>query len=113
MLPKLVAGTGIFRTITCGGWTYVTSTDDHGSHDILMVSYLVATVPWIIGCIAISPNNPRAVYYRKLLGGLFFGTLVPSLYFFIRHKVHKVAGGADGSPEQTFYIFTPHMLIHI
>lgn len=95
VLPKIVTGTGIFRTITCGGWTYVTSTDDHGWHDIFMISYLVATLPWTLGCLALSPNNPRAVRYRKILAGCFFGTLIPLIYFFIQHKVHKTAGGND------------------
>ncbi|KAL4820772.1 Frag1/DRAM/Sfk1 family-domain-containing protein [Aspergillus spinulosporus] len=91
-LPKFVAGVGIFRTFTCGGWTYVTSTDDHDWHDIFMISYLVATLPWTIGCLALSPNNRRAVKYRKILASLFFGTLVPLIYYFIQHKVHKVPG---------------------
>jgi hypothetical protein len=93
-LPKFVFGVGIFRTITCGGWTYVTSTDDHGWHDIFMISYLVATVPWTLGCLALSSHNhPKALKYRKVLAGCFFGTLVPMVYFFIQHKVHKVPGG--------------------
>jgi len=58
-----------------------------------MISYLVATVPWTLGCLALSLNNPRAIRYRKIFAGLFFGTLVPLVYFFIQHKVHKVAGG--------------------
>ncbi|CAI7579360.1 unnamed protein product [Penicillium glandicola] len=91
-LPKLVAGVGIFRTLTCGGWTYVTSTDDHDWHDIFMISYLVATLPWTLGCLALSPNNRRAVKYRKIMASLFFGTLVPLIYYFIQHKVHKVPG---------------------
>ncbi|KAL4779010.1 Frag1/DRAM/Sfk1 family-domain-containing protein [Aspergillus varians] len=91
-LPKFIAGVGIFRTLTCGGWTYVTSTDDHDWHDIFMISYLVATVPWTLGCLALSPNNRQAVKYRKTLASLFFGTLVPLIYYFIQHKVHKVAG---------------------
>ncbi|KAH8819665.1 calcofluor white hypersensitive protein-like protein [Xylogone sp. PMI_703] len=91
-LPKFVAFMGIFRTFTCGGWTYVTSTDDHDWHDIFMISYLVATLPWTFGCLALSPNNPRAVKYRKYLTAAFFGTLVPLVYFFIQHKVHRVAG---------------------
>lgn len=57
-LPAIVAGTGLFRTLTCGGWTYVTSTDNHNWHDIFMVSYLVATIPWTLGCLALSPPNP-------------------------------------------------------
>lgn len=84
---------GIFRTFTCGGWTYVTSTDDHDWHDIFMISYLVATLPWTLGCLALSPPNPQAIKYRKIFAGAFFGTLVPLIYFFIQHKVHKVAGG--------------------
>ena len=92
-LPKFVAGVGLFRTITCGGWTYVTSTDDHDWHDIFMISYLVATLPWTLGCIALSPNNPEAIKWRKRFAGAFFGTLVPLVYFFIQHKVHKIAGG--------------------
>ncbi|KAL2003077.1 hypothetical protein VTN02DRAFT_5093 [Thermoascus thermophilus] len=91
-LPKVVVGTGLFRTLMCGGWTYVTSTDDHQWHDIFMISYLVATLPWTLGCLALSPNNRRAVKYRKILAGLFFGTLVPLIYYFIQHKVHKVPG---------------------
>ncbi|KIX06818.1 uncharacterized protein Z518_04794 [Rhinocladiella mackenziei CBS 650.93] len=91
-LPDIIAATGLFRTLTCGGWTYVTSTDDHDWHDIFMISYLVATLPWTMGCLALSPPNAKAVKYRKILAGLFFGTLVPLLYFFIQHKVHRVAG---------------------
>jgi hypothetical protein len=84
---------GLLRTLTCGGWTYVTSTDNHDWHDVLMISYIVATLPWTLGCIALSPPNPQAIKYRKWLAGLFFGTLVPLIYFFIQHKVHRVAGG--------------------
>jgi len=83
---------GAFRSLTCGGWTYVTSTDDHQWHDIFMISYLVATLPWTLGCLALSPENAKAVKYRKILAGAFFGTLIPLIYFFIQHKVHKVAG---------------------
>ena len=92
-LPKAIAGVGIFRTLTCGGWTYITSTDDHDWHDIFMISYLVATIPWTVGCIALSPPNPQSIKYRKICASLFFGTIVPLIYFFIQHKVHKIAGG--------------------
>ncbi|KAL3479161.1 Frag1/DRAM/Sfk1 family-domain-containing protein [Aspergillus californicus] len=104
-LPKFVAGVGLFRTFTCGGWTYVTSTDDHDWHDIFMISYLIATVPWTVGCLALSPNNRRAVKYRKIFAGLFFGSLVPLIYFFIQHKVHKVPGA------YTIYAFFEWSLI--
>ena len=68
-----------------------------------MISYLVATLPWTLGCLALSPNNPKAIRYRKFFAGCFFGTLVPLVYFFIQHKVHKVAGGKLG-PQPTVVI---------
>ena len=92
-LPKAIALSGLVRTLTCGGWTYVTSTDDHDWHDIFMISYLVFTIPWTTGCLALSPPNPKAIRYRKYLASAFFGTLIPLIYFFIQHKVHRVAGG--------------------
>lgn len=92
-LPKFVAGIGLLRTLMCGGWTYVTSTDDHDWHDIFMISYLVATLPWTLGCLALSPPHAVAIKWRKRFAGAFFGTLVPLIYFFIQHKVHHVAGG--------------------
>ncbi|PNY28872.1 Protein cwh43 [Tolypocladium capitatum] len=104
-LPGFVASMGFLRTLTCGGWTYITSTDDHDWHDILMISYIVATLPWTTGCIALSPANPQAIKYRKYLAGAFFGTLVPLVYFFIQHKVHRVAGA------YTIYAFFEWALI--
>ena len=92
-LPKVVGYFGVFRTFTCGGWTYVTSTDNHDWHDIFMISYLVATIPWMFGCLALSPANAKAIQYRKYVAGAFFGTIIPLVYFFIRHKVHRVPGG--------------------
>ncbi|KAI0878269.1 Frag1/DRAM/Sfk1 family protein [Hypoxylon argillaceum] len=91
-LPKFVAAMGLFRTLTCGGWTYVTSTDDHDWHDIFMISYLVATIPWTLGCLALSPPNAKAIKYRKYIATAFFTTIIPMVYFFIQHKVHRVAG---------------------
>ncbi|KAK0609615.1 Protein cwh43 [Lasiodiplodia hormozganensis] len=91
-LPKFIAGVGIFRTLTCGGWTYITSTDDHDWHDIFMISYLVATIPWTYGCYVLSPPNVKAIKYRKIFATSFFATIVPLVYFFIQHKVHKKAG---------------------
>ncbi|KAF3919268.1 hypothetical protein ABW20_dc0102228 [Dactylellina cionopaga] len=93
------------RTLLCGGWVYITSTDDHNWHDIFMISYLVLTLPWTLGCLATSPVNAKAVKYRKILAGLFFGTLVPLIYYFIQHKVHKVPGA------YTIYAFFEWSLI--
>ena len=101
-MTKFVIGMGIFRTFTCGGWTYVTSTDDHDWHDIFMISYLIATLPWTLGCIAISPPNQKAIKYRKTIASTFFGTLVPLIYWFIQHKVHKRAGGMITATSEVY-----------
>lgn len=58
-----------------------------------MISYLLATIPWTFGCIALSPPNPTAIKYRKYVSGTFYGSIIPLIYFFIQHKVHKVPGG--------------------
>jgi hypothetical protein len=92
-LPKLVASLGIFRTFTCGGWVYVTSSDDQDWHRRLVISYIVATVLWMLGCVALSPNNAGANKYRKYLAVISYSTLVPLIYFYIQHTVYKVAGG--------------------
>lgn len=92
-LPGFVAFWGLFRSLTCGGWTYITSTDDHDWHDIFMISYLLATIPWTFGCLALSPPNSVAIKYRKYLSGAFYGSIIPLIYFFIQHKVHRVPGG--------------------
>jgi len=106
-LPNFIAGVGLFRTLTCGGWTYVTSTDDHDWHDIFMISYLVATLPWTLGCLALTPKNPTALKFRKVFAGSFFATLVPLIYFFIQHKVHRVAGGRFSMPPALQNTNTP------
>lgn len=93
VLPKFVAAIGVLRSLACAGFTYVTSTDDHDRHDVFMISYIVATVPWTFGCIALSPPNPRAIKYRKRIATAFFTAIVPMVYLYIQHKIHRVAGG--------------------
>lgn len=82
---------GILRTLTCGGWTYVTSTDDHNWHDIFMISYLVLTLPWTI-IRTRTTVDPSARKFRLWTASLFFFTLIPLIYFFIQHKVHRIPG---------------------
>ena len=96
-MPKIIAAIGILRTLLCGGWVYVTSTDDHDFHDITMIGYILCTLPWTLGIISMSPLNPRAIKYRKVIAGSFFGLLIPLIYFFIQHKVHRVPGGTSPS----------------
>ncbi|KAI5304187.1 Protein cwh43, partial [Ascosphaera atra] len=57
-----------------------------------MISYLVATIPWTFGCLALGPRNPKSIKYRRLAAGFFYGMIAPLVYFFIQHKVHRVPG---------------------
>lgn len=83
---------GLLRTFTCGGWVYITSTDDHDFHDIFMIGYIALTIPWTVTVSALSPKNTTVRKGRVLTALTFFGLLVPLVYFFIQHKVHVVAG---------------------
>lgn len=85
---------GLVRTVSCGGWVYITSTDDHMTHDIAMVIYVLCTLPWQLGVIyTTSSANIQAVKRRRWLTCAFFGTLPPMIYFFLEHKVHQIPGG--------------------
>ncbi|KAJ2727166.1 Protein cwh43 [Coemansia sp. Benny D115] len=92
---------GFLRTCTCGGWVYVTSGDDHDVHDVMMISYMLLTLPYMLMMIKscdLSPftRNSRELATsksrRKWVCFLFFGSIPPMVYYFIQHKVHRVAG---------------------
>lgn len=91
-LPYIGIFSGFIRTITCGGWVYITSTDDHDWHDIFMISYIVLTIPWTIIISKLSPPGSLVRRGRYLTASTFFLTLIPLIYWFIQHKVHDRAG---------------------
>lgn len=83
---------GLLRTFTCGGWVYITSTDDHDWHDIFMISYIILTIPWTAGTSYKSPKNTMLRKGRSLTAISFFLMLIPLVYWFIQHKVHVRPG---------------------
>ncbi|KAI9440116.1 Frag1/DRAM/Sfk1 family-domain-containing protein [Lactarius indigo] len=83
-LPGFLAVVGVLRTLTCGGWVYITSSDDHDVHDVLMILYIVLNLPWMIGNIRLSKGRARSQR--------FWFSLLPMIYFFVQHKVHRVPG---------------------
>lgn len=88
VVPYITLVAGLVRTFACGGFVYVTSTDDHDWHDIFMILYIVMTIPWNIGITTLSPKlstERKGRFYTSLA---FFGTMVPLVYWFIQHKVH-------------------------
>lgn len=58
-LPAVLSVVGVLRTLTCGGWVYITSSDDHDVHDVLMILYIVLNLPWMLGNIRLSQGEAR------------------------------------------------------
>ncbi|KAL1924932.1 uncharacterized protein VTP21DRAFT_4586 [Calcarisporiella thermophila] len=84
---------GLARTVACGGWVYVTSTDDHSLHDFAMITYVILTLPWMVGNIMIPSNEKTSPSkWRKRICYAFFGSLMPLAYLFIQHKIYHVPG---------------------
>ncbi|KAF9067240.1 Frag1/DRAM/Sfk1 family-domain-containing protein [Rhodocollybia butyracea] len=92
-LPTVVFVCGIIRTLTCGGWVYITSSDDHDIHDIFMISYIVLNLPWMIGGIYSTSKTCSSVRRKRtIIASAFFLSIGPLVYFFIQHKVHRIPG---------------------
>ncbi|KAI8445403.1 Frag1/DRAM/Sfk1, partial [Phakopsora pachyrhizi] len=103
----LVAICGLLRTISCGGWVYITSSDNHDVHDFMMISYLLLTIPWQLGNILLTPSTVQLAgnKCRKRFSRLFFISIFPLVYFYIQHKVKRVPGA------YTYYAFIEWSLI--
>ncbi|KAF6759901.1 Frag1/DRAM/Sfk1 family-domain-containing protein [Ephemerocybe angulata] len=82
---------GVLRTLLCGGWVYVTSSDDGMVHDVCMIAYIVMNIPWMAGSVLMSRGKGvrRA---RTALASVFFATIGPLVYFYLQHKVHRIPG---------------------
>ncbi|KAJ3877210.1 Frag1/DRAM/Sfk1 family-domain-containing protein [Lentinula edodes] len=92
-LPAIVFVSGIIRTLSCGGWVYITSSDDHDAHDIFMITYIVLNLPWMIGGIySTTIKCPSVRRKRSVIASAFFLAIMPLVYFFIQHKVYRIPG---------------------
>ncbi|KIY68857.1 hypothetical protein CYLTODRAFT_489477 [Cylindrobasidium torrendii FP15055 ss-10] len=90
-LSDFVFIVGLLRTLLCGGWVFITSSDDHDVHDICMIGYIVCNIPWMLGTVKCSKNV--AVHKaRSRTATAFFTTIIPLVYFYIQHKVYRVPG---------------------
>jgi hypothetical protein len=110
-IPGFLASCTLVRTIAAGGWIYITSSDHGDVHDFFMIlcvvcryrssfrsmmtvreRYMVMNIPHMLGTIHYSTNSSSS---RKAVAAAFFGALPPLIYFYIQHKVHRVAGGVS------------------
>ena len=64
-LPTVVFLSGIVRTLSCGGWVYITSSDDHDIHDFMMILYMVCNIPWMLVGIATTPRSRPSVLRKR------------------------------------------------
>ncbi|KAI0788033.1 Frag1/DRAM/Sfk1 family-domain-containing protein [Fomes fomentarius] len=107
-IPGFVLLTGILRTLSCGGWVYIPSYEDHDVHDVLMITYIVLNLPWMWGSLACTALHHTAARRRRRWTSIaFFTSLVPMIYFFVQHKVHRVPGA------YTHYAFFEWSLIFL
>ncbi|KAG5637424.1 hypothetical protein H0H81_004631 [Sphagnurus paluster] len=93
--PRIAAAlltSGVVRTLACGGWVYITSSDDHDVHDVCMILYILTNIPWMAAGVLSAPKSSPLRRKRITLASVFFTTLIPLIYFFVRHKVHRIPG---------------------
>ncbi|KAF7773286.1 hypothetical protein Agabi119p4_5453 [Agaricus bisporus var. burnettii] len=89
--PTFLFVIGLIRTLACGGWVYITSSDDHDAHDVFMILYIVCNIPWMVGGV-LSSGGRMVRKRRSLVAYAFFFTIIPLVYFFIQHKVYRIPG---------------------
>ncbi|KZT07834.1 uncharacterized protein LAESUDRAFT_736133 [Laetiporus sulphureus 93-53] len=79
-LPGLVMVAGVIKTLSCGGWMYITFTDDHDAHDVLIIGYIVLNLSWMFESLANTPMQ----YTHALCRRHQMATAC--------HKVHRIPG---------------------
>jgi len=65
-VPSILLVVGFVRTLSCGGWVYITSNDDHDSHDVLMILYILCNVPWMWCGVRLASGKARRRRYVNL-----------------------------------------------
>ncbi|GMM39236.1 hypothetical protein FOG48_00706 [Hanseniaspora uvarum] len=80
---------GFLRTVCCGIFVYITSSDNHDVHDVGMIGYIVLTIPYYI---LNYKANKTSLKLKKIMHVMFFVTLVPLIYWYIQHSIKRRAG---------------------
>ncbi|WFD30386.1 Protein cwh43 [Malassezia sp. CBS 17886] len=96
----LLVGGGI-RTLSCGVWVYVTSTDHSMMHDVAMGLYLAFTPVWTAVCMAALAPAPqwnadaahrRAQRLRTFAATCFYGCTPFMVRWYLQHKRDRIPG---------------------
>jgi hypothetical protein len=91
----------LIRTLACGGWVFVTSSDDLVIHNFAMIVYLLCTVLHVIGTIQSASQNLRTQKYRHRFAYSFLVVFVFMAYFFIQHNVYRIPGGKESDNDSS------------
>ncbi|KAI3629159.1 hypothetical protein CBS9595_000231 [Malassezia furfur] len=92
---------GVARTLACGGWVYITSTDHALVHDVAMGLYLGLTPLWMALCavsLAPGPQSPHAAAHRTAqrvraaAAAAFYACTPCMVYLYLQHRRHRVPG---------------------
>ena len=92
---------GAARTLACGGWVYITSTDHALVHDVAMGLYLGLTPVWMVLCaasLAPGPQSPHAAAHRTaqrvraVAAAAFYACTPCMVYLYLQHRRHRVPG---------------------
>ncbi|WFD19565.1 Protein cwh43 [Malassezia caprae] len=92
---------GLLRTIACGGWIFITSSDHALTHDVAMGAYLALTPVWMALCLSQlrpPPGSPlcdahrRAQSLRAMSATLFYACTPLMVYFYLAHRRDRIPG---------------------
>ncbi|KAK4053362.1 Protein cwh43 [Microbotryomycetes sp. JL221] len=75
-LAGFVALAGVLRTLACGGWVYITSSDSADVHDFFMIGYLVLNIPWMMGQTTLSPKRAQGAQATRSFYSIFEWMLI-------------------------------------
>lgn len=83
---------GILRTISCGGWMFITSSDHALAHDTGMGLYLALTPIWMLLCSTSLGSGATARRIRKTAAFGFYACVPFMIHFYLEHKARRVPG---------------------
>ena len=81
----------LLRTLCCGGWTYVTSTDNGFTHDCFMLLYIIFNFIYLSIGTQLT-NNGKLKKFRLCLTLYFISSLLPMFYQYFEHKLNRIPG---------------------
>jgi hypothetical protein len=84
---------GLARTFACGGFVYVTTSDDHSWHDMARITYITLTVGWVFGLVKYGPlKDGSSSMLRRRIAIAMMIVFALMGHYFSQHRVYQVPG---------------------